>query len=65
MGLLKRFNITAIEPKGGRLVQVHNMLEKVGQSYKAGNIRVIKIKPEMIEVYKRGGELLKYKRMKE
>jgi len=45
-------------------MQVHNMLERKGYSYKAGNIKLIKIKPEFVEIRKRDGEVLMYKRIK-
>ena len=45
-------------------MQVHNMLERDGQGFKGANIRLVKIKPEGVEVYKKNGELLKYKRIK-
>ena len=45
-------------------MQVYNMLERDGRGFKAANIRLIKVKPEIVEVYKKTGELLKYKRIK-
>ena len=44
-------------------MQVHNMLEKQGRGYKAGNIKLIKVKPLIIEVYKRDGEVIRYRRV--
>lgn len=44
-------------------MQVHNMLEREGHGYKSGNIRLVKIKPDFIEVFKKGGEVIKYKRV--
>ena len=45
-------------------MQVHNMLEKDGHGFKVANIKLIKVKPEIVEVHKKTGELLKYKRVK-
>ena len=47
-------------------MQVHNMLEEIPtdngrvQKYIVGNIRLVRIKPEEIEVYKRNGEVIKF-----
>ena len=43
-------------------MQVHNMLEKIGQKYKVGNIKLIRVKPLVIEVYKSNGDILKYRK---
>jgi len=42
---------------------VHNMLEKVGTKYKVGNIKLIKVKELVVEVYKRNGEIIKYRKV--
>ena len=42
---------------------VHNMLEKVGQKYKVGNIKLIRVKPLIIEVFKSNGEIIKYRKV--
>jgi len=39
------------------------MLEKIGQKYKAGNIKLVRIKPLVVEVYKRNGEVIKYRKV--
>ena len=39
---------------------VHNMLEKNGHGYFNGNIRLIKISPEKVTVYKKDGGVLTY-----
>jgi len=44
-------------------MQVHNMLEPIGRKYKVGNIKLIKVKPLVVEVYKRNGEIIKYKKV--
>ncbi len=46
-------------------MQIHNMLESNGKGvgYQAGNIRLVKIKAELIEVIKRNGEIIKYQRI--
>jgi len=41
------------------------MLEKQGNSYKAGNIKLVKITRFTVEVYKHGGEVIKFKRVAE
>ena len=45
-------------------MQVQNMLESkgIGQGYVAGNIRLVKIRSDQIEVYKQNGEVIKYRR---
>lgn len=44
-------------------MQVHNMLEKQGRGYKAGNIKLVKIKSLIVEVHKRDGEVIRYRRI--
>jgi len=39
---------------------VHNMLEKNGHGYINGNIRLVKIFPEKVTVYKKDGGVLTY-----
>lgn len=45
-------------------MQVHNMLERQGHGYKVGNIKLIKVRPEYIDVYTRAGETIIYKRVR-
>ena len=42
---------------------IQNLLEKQGQQYKAGNIKLVKILPLVVEVHKRDGEVLKYRKV--
>lgn len=40
---------------------VINHLERDGRKYKVGNIKVIRVGPEFIEVTKKNREILKYR----
>jgi len=50
-----------LKKKLGVKMEVHNMLEKNGNGYVNGNIKLIKIKPAEVTVYLRGGAMLVYK----
>lgn len=45
-------------------MQVHNMLESKGKGlgYISGNIKLVRIRGEHIEVYKRSGQIIKFRR---
>ena len=45
-------------------MQIHNMLESNGngKGYLAGNIRLIKVKEDIVEIHKRNGEIIKFKK---
>lgn len=46
-------------------MQIHNMLESSGdgKGYQTGNIRLVKIKEDIIEVHKRDGDIIKFKKV--
>jgi len=38
-------------------------LEKVGNKYKVGNIKLVRIKPLVVEVYHRDGRIITYRKV--
>jgi len=44
----------------GQTMIIHNMLEKNGHGYINGNIKLVKIFPEKVTIYKKDGIVLVY-----